>query len=219
MLKKKLLMMLLPSAVIGAVAIKAFPSLHEYSTDVSKSESAYKEDLTEETNNEELMSSASESENTTSNTSTPVSSGITTKKEISNSDINIENKTSVTSDTENTSSTINSNNNQIDIILPEENIIEPIDWIPNVPASSASKIVAPSINYDRTTSIYADDDETLIRVEYYLNNKLVYYSYVEEFNAETNSYIERICKWDYEKDTEILVLTNIYSNGIIVSSC
>ena len=70
------------------------------------------------------------------------------------------------------------------------------------------------IHYDRTTSIYANDNITLLRIEYYVNNKLTYYSSVEQFDSTTHSYIEKI----YEATTLSLIRTDMYSNGNLVKS-
>lgn len=83
---------------------------------------------------------------------------------------------------------------------------------------STPKVTVPTIYYDRTTSIYENDNKTLIRVEYYANNKLVYYSSVEQFDVATNSYIEKIYKYDYENNIQILVRTDVYSNGNLIKS-
>lgn len=70
-----------------------------------------------------------------------------------------------------------------------------------------------TIQYDRTTTIYANDNITLLRVEYYSNNKLTYYSVVEQFDATTKSYIEKIYKCNLE-----LVRTDVYKNGNLINS-
>lgn len=65
------------------------------------------------------------------------------------------------------------------------------------------------IHYWRTTSIYANDNVTLLRVEYYdENNNLIFYSVVTDYDSSTNSYTEDI----YSRDMEH-VRTDTYVNG------
>lgn len=73
--------------------------------------------------------------------------------------------------------------------------------------------------YDHTTSIYTNDESTLLRVEYYdENNKLFEYSSVDNYDKDTNSYTETVYKWDNENDTQVTVRTDTYVNGELVSS-
>lgn len=66
-----------------------------------------------------------------------------------------------------------------------------------------------------TTSIYADDGVTLIRVEYYdENNKLIYYSDVINYDSSTKSYTENIYSYDEEDGREVLERTDTYVNGV-----
>lgn len=74
------------------------------------------------------------------------------------------------------------------------------------------------IFYDRTTSIYDNDNITLLRIEYYKNSKLMYYSAIENFNAETNTYIEKIYHYDWDTNIEYLIRTDSYVNGQLIHS-
>lgn len=80
------------------------------------------------------------------------------------------------------------------------------------------KVEIPTIHYDRTTSIYENDNITLLRVEYYVNNQLTYYSVVEQFDAATKSYTEKIYQCNRETNINPLVRTDIYMNGNLVKS-
>lgn len=80
------------------------------------------------------------------------------------------------------------------------------------------EVKVPTIDYDRTTSIYMNDNLTLLRVEYYLNNKLTYYSVVEQFDTTTKSYIEKIYKCNLETNIDPLVRTDVYVNGELKES-
>ena len=65
-----------------------------------------------------------------------------------------------------------------------------------------------------TTSIYADDGVTLIRIEYYdENNKLIYYSDVINYDSNTKSYTEKIYSYDEKDGREVLERTDTYVNG------
>ncbi len=79
--------------------------------------------------------------------------------------------------------------------------------------STTPEVKTQTIQYDRTTTIYANDNITLLRVEYYLNNKLTYYSVVEQFDATTKSYIEKIYNCNLD-----LIRTDVYKNGKLTSS-
>ncbi len=71
-------------------------------------------------------------------------------------------------------------------------------------------------NYDHTTSIYDNDNETLLRVEYYdSSNKLTHYSVISDFDSGTGSYTEKIYTYDDDTQTEILQRTDTYVNGVL----
>lgn len=73
--------------------------------------------------------------------------------------------------------------------------------------------------YDHTTSIYDNDEKTLLRVEYYdEDGKLLQYSDVTYSDGSTDSYVENIYHYDEATDTEILDRTDVYENGTLVSS-
>ena len=73
----------------------------------------------------------------------------------------------------------------------------------NPPAAAAPP--KTEIAYDHTTSIYTNDEKTLLRVEYYNSeNKLAYYSSVEGYDNDTKSYTENIYRYDWDTQTEIL---------------
>lgn len=76
----------------------------------------------------------------------------------------------------------------------------------------------PTIHYDRTTTIYDNDNVTLLRVEYYINNKLTYYSVIEQFDATTKSYIEKIYQCNRETNIDPLVRTDVYTNGNLITT-
>lgn len=80
------------------------------------------------------------------------------------------------------------------------------------------EVKTPTIRYDRTTSIYANDNITLLRIEYYTNNKLTYYSVIEQFDATTKSYIEKIYRCNRETNIDPLIRTDVYTNGQLVKS-
>lgn len=74
-------------------------------------------------------------------------------------------------------------------------------------------------NYGHTTSIYTNDESTLLRVEYYdENNKLVEYSSVTDYDTDTKSYTETVYRYDDENQVQVVVRTDTYVNGELVSS-
>lgn len=95
-------------------------------------------------------------------------------------------------------------------------------------AKSADNSVAPephgvtnnTPSYNHTTSIYEDNAyTTLLRVEYYDdNNKLVEYSDITYTDKNTNSYTETVYRYDEENQKEVVIRTNTYLNGVLVSS-
>ena len=88
---------------------------------------------------------------------------------------------------------------------------EPVYTPAPQPEPEPEKAPSYQFSYDRTTSIYANDNETLLRVEYYdENNKLTHYSKVEDYDPKTHSYTENIYTYDEETETEILQRTDVY---------
>lgn len=89
----------------------------------------------------------------------------------------------------------------------------------NGDASSGSSNASIDKGYHHTTSIYDNDESTLLRVEYYDdNNKLIQYSSVSNFDSSTNSYTEQIYHYDKETESSVLDRTDTYVNGVLSSS-
>lgn len=85
--------------------------------------------------------------------------------------------------------------------------------------SAASANTGNGNRYHHTTSIYSNDESTLLRVEYYdSNNKLFEFSQVTNHDSETNSYTEDIYSYDEESDTIVHERTDVYVNGSLSSS-
>lgn len=235
MFKKNLIMTFLVVAVTGSMTIKESSIFSESSTEMS-----YKKGII----NNLVLSVSNKIDSKVSNVenSNKKNANKNTKKTNKYENVKVEqpnNKvitaTNDTSKTENTTSVVNvektdtisksdqSNNNEnkpssIDVNSKTEstNTSEKEDKKTNT--TSTSEVNLPTIYYDRTTSIYDNDNKTLLRIEYYVNNKLTYYSYIEQFDVTTRSYIEKICKWNYEKNKEVLVRTDVYSNGKLINS-
>lgn len=92
--------------------------------------------------------------------------------------------------------------------------LEASEPAPSAPAQPPK----PEIVYDHTTSIYTNDEKTLLRVEYYNDqNKLAYYSSIENYDNDTKSYTENIYSYDSESQTQILERTDVYVNGELQS--
>lgn len=89
----------------------------------------------------------------------------------------------------------------------------------NTPASGNVSASSSDKGYHHTTSIYDNDEKTLLRVEYYDdNNKLIQYSSVSNFDSSTNSYTEEIYHYDYDTESSVLDRTDTYVNGSLSSS-
>ncbi len=89
-------------------------------------------------------------------------------------------------------------------------------------SAAVSQNNAPVSNnngYHHTTSIYDNDESTLLRVEYYDdNNQLIKYSSVTGFDSNTNSYMENIYHYDEATNSSVLERTDIYENGVLSST-
>lgn len=89
----------------------------------------------------------------------------------------------------------------------------------NAPASADTGATGNVGDYHHTTSIYDNDEQTLLRVEYYdENGKLINYSSVTDFDTSTNSYKENIYHYDEETQSSVLDRTDTYVNGSLSSS-
>lgn len=75
-------------------------------------------------------------------------------------------------------------------------------------------------SYGHITRIYSDSSHSvLIRVEYYDDaNRLCEYSDVENYDAASNSYTEKVYRYDEATNGEVLLRTDTYVNGVLVSS-
>lgn len=228
MKNKYFLSSLIVLVVVGGIAIKNSMTAYHYSTPASKLKSVYKEDINNidfvesnsEINKKEQLSTTSKikktnnSKNNNKTTNPVLKSTDTNNSQIEDkkSSVNIVSASSI-----NVEQNVKPNKVQ-EVSFPTETpkTTKRVDEVTTT--NSASKANLPTIHYDRTTSIYDDDKITLLRVEYYSNNKLIYYSDVEQFDVATNSYTEKIYQWNTEKNIEILIRTDIYSNGRLVNS-
>lgn len=84
-------------------------------------------------------------------------------------------------------------------------------------AASSGTTSAP--DYHHFTSIYGDNGE-LLRVEYYVEdqNLPAEYSDVTDYDKDTNSYTETVYRYDEENEVEVVVRTDTYVGGELVSS-
>lgn len=116
------------------------------------------------------------------------------------------------------SSSNNDATKQIDASSPLKEANSNVSTEKQENTNTTIEVQAPTFHYDRTTSIYANDNITLLRVEYYVNNKLTYYSEVVQFDAATKSYIEKIYQCNRETNIDPLVRTDVYVNGNLTKS-
>ncbi|MCI9586157.1 MAG: hypothetical protein HFH45_05965 [Bacilli bacterium] len=195
MLKKILIITTVGVVTVSGILFK----IYEPSETVKHSKSSYKK------------------ENYINNNDTNTKKDVTSKQETLNSNTNADAQPKTVSETDKADNNVETNNKTNTISKPQKSTTNTkVDKQAII--NSTPKVTVPTIHYDRTTSIYENDNKTLIRVEYYVNNKLTYYSVVEQFDIETNSYIEKIYKYDYENNVQILVRTDKYSNGTLIKS-
>lgn len=230
-LKKKLIITLVTVAVVGGVSIATFPMYHNVHTTIRKSQvsnmkeiyikditvdyqnarendadkdmdslsdekisSDYSQNKKENINKQEIITSKLEN----SSDSGKKQESISPQPEKSNHNEDTNKQIATTSQLKDTNSNVNTENQG------------------SVNATLEVKI--PTIHYDRTTSIYANDNITLLRVEYYRNNKLTYYSVIEQFDATTKSYIEKIYQCNRETNIDPLIRTDVYVNNNLIQS-
>ncbi len=238
MLKENLLKILLVIVAVGKIAINTPKKFQEYFTHVNQSKVSYKDEsinntesvITNNVTPKNAQDIDNQSDNSFSNEFSNTTKTITEKineNSVSKVNIPVENENSASEvnipvENKNPASEVNipveNENSALEVNLPveNENAVERVNE--NVNTNLTPTINPPTIHYDRTTSIYDNDKETLLRVEYYLNNRLTYYSDIEEFDIATKSYTEKIYQWNYAKNTEDLIRTDIYSNGILINS-
>lgn len=85
--------------------------------------------------------------------------------------------------------------------------------------SAASANSGNTQSYGHITRIYEDHSDVLIRVEYYDDaNHLCEYSVVENYDKASNSYTEKVYRYDEVNDVQVLTRTDTYVNGVLVSS-
>lgn len=202
MFRKSLQIVFVVTTVVGGAVIENLPMLYQFPTTINQSRLSYKK---------EAASSSTIQKNKDSENFISVTAEV---EETENSNM-------ASSDKKNSSNNYKNNNDtnkQIDTTPFSQNVNSDVHTNEKTSAISTPEVKIPTLYYDRTTSIYENDNKTLIRVEYYVNNKLTYYSRVEQFDVTTNSYVEKIYKYNYETNTEILVRTDVYSNGKLVKS-
>lgn len=196
MLKKVLII----TSVSAVISVGIFFKIYEPSASTEQSKVSYKEENYIKNNDADKKEEVTPKEESSSANTDKQTNNANPEK--SNNSVNTNNKQNIASKPQNLNSTATKNTSEAK----------------KTTVTSTPKVTVPTIYYDRTTSIYENDNKTLIRVEYYSNNKLAYYSVVEQFDVTTTSYVEKIYKYNYETNTEVLVRTDIYSNGTLVKS-
>lgn len=195
MLKKVLII----TSITAVISVGIFFKIYEPSESTEQSKASYKEENYINNNTDQKEEGMPKEESSSANTDNQTN---TAKPDKSNNSVNTNSEQNITSKPQSLNSTATKNTSETK----------------KTTVTSTPKVTVPTIYYDRTTSIYENDNKTLIRVEYYSNNKLAYYSVVEQFDVTTTSYVEKIYKYNYETNTEVLVRTDIYSNGTLVKS-
>lgn len=205
-LKSKLLITFITATIVGGVSIKTLPIFYNTHTTMKKTQSSNVKNVTSNSkksgkaDSTKDLNSVSDSKNTSDNSQ----------------DDNTNNQKTINSKLEKSSNNSDANNQSTDSSYSKStnNTNVGNKESTNIP----SEVKIPTIHYDRTTSIYANDNVTLLRVEYYLNNKLIYYSVIENFDATTKSYTEKIYQCNRETNIDPLVRTDVYVNGNLIKS-
>ena len=203
----KLTMMFVTVAVIGGVSTATFPMLNSEQTAIRKSQAS-------NTQEDNIKDATLDSKNTNKKETDKELDSVSDEKELSdNSQNNDANKQQTSSYKQEKSSS--NTNKQVATSTQSNNNVSTNK---QTNTTTTSEVKTPTIYYDRTTSIYANDNITLLRVEYYKNNKLTYYSVVEQFDAETKSYIEKIYQCNRVTNINPLIRTDVYANGNLIKS-
>ncbi len=205
-LNVKLITIIITATAVGAIAISV-PVFNNVSTSVKETQNSNNKENYTNSDLNSLSDTDSSDKKVTDSSIEKKGNKVTSKNTSSNTQIKDTNKEYNASENEQTESS--SQINDTNSITNEENIVDVNDTL---------EVNLPTIQYDRTTSIYADDKITLIRIEYYINNKITYFSDIEQFDATTKSYIEKIYKCNHETDIDPLIRTDVYVNGQLTES-
>lgn len=229
LLKMKLLMTFVAIIIVGGILVKTIPLFYNADTSIKKVQTSNVKDVATENQNidKNFLSDNSSNNNETINKSknsilklkqsnnngnTSKIGTVSKSEDLSNNNIN--NQESINSKLEQSNNNDTNKESDISTSLNNEDIDANID---NNNELILEKEI-PTIHYDRTTSIYANDNTTLLRVEYYIDNKLTYYSVVLQFDASTRSYIEKIYQCNRETNIDSLIRTDEYISGNLVKS-
>lgn len=226
-LKIKLILTLTTGTIIGSILV---PKLYnaDKKTQNSNIKENYINDITEDFQNTnkidniENLNSSSNAKNSNDNLNNNVKKKETTNPNIKKSSNNTKKEviTNPKIDDEN-SNIIDNNTNTNEETTPSSELKNENNNVSDKKESNSNttvEIKIPTINYDRTTSIYTDDYSSLLRIEYYSNNKLAFYSVIEEYDATTKSYIEKIYQCNRETNIDPLIRTDVYVNGNLTKS-
>ncbi len=207
----KLTMMFLAVAVIGGVSTATLPMLNSEQTASRKSQAS-------NTKEDNIKDVTLDSQNTNKkDTDKELDSVSDEQKSSDNSQNNNDQNKQATNNPESEKSS-NNTNKQVATSSQSRNTNNNVSTNKQTSTTTTSEVKTPTIYYDRTTSIYANDNITLLRVEYYKNNKLTYYSVVEQFDAETKSYTEKIYQCNRVTNIDPLIRTDVYVNGNLIKS-
>lgn len=243
-LKKKIVMSFLTVAVVGSVSVTTFSILQNSNMVSKQNDNSNIHDVTidlKETSkkdqNSNVLTDVKKTNSVSSNTKIDesnhdvkkVENPILKQENISTSSIVKQEVPSLEQEKEKFVVEVKAENNKSSETIKEE-VTNPSDFHENVTSTEVKaaihietendtlEIKVPTIFYDRTTSIYENDNVTLLRVEYYVNNKLTYYSVIDVFDATTKSYIEKIYQCNLETNIDPLIRTDEYVNGNLIKS-
>lgn len=213
--KKKLIIAFVTMAFVGGVSVKILPMFHSTHTTIKKSQTSH---VKGNYINDETVKSKNNSESDINKDTDALSDTKDEEDSNQNDNNNTSKQEAVRPKTETTRSSNNVINNQPPVSSQPQNTSSNINTETHENTNNTLEVAPPTIHYDRTTSIYANDNVTLLRVEYYVNNKLTYYSVVEGFDAATKSYVEKIYQCDRVTNIDPLIRTDVYNNGNLIKS-
>lgn len=209
--KRKLVVLLVVITVIGfGVTTKSIPIFHNVRTTTKMSHTSNIKDIVEDSKNIEKNNTGKDIDS--SSDSQDINDDQVNMDDNDNKQELIRSKAEKSSNQE----TEKQKNTKADSQLTDASNNENIEKQDTT--NTTLKEETPTFHYDRTTSIYANDNITLLRVEYYNNNKLTYYSVIEQFDSATKSYIEKIYQCNLITNIDPLIRTDVYVNGNLAKS-
>lgn len=210
MFKKYLIIAFAGVVIVGGVSAKTLPIFDKAHTTAKQAQSSNRKDIT--------VASKTVDKSVVASDSTSLSDVKDSDDNSQNSEASVDKQETTVTKTEKSTNHNNTYKQPSASSISEKDVNSTGSTENQNKTNTTIEPVIPAIYYDRTTSIYANDNVTLLRVEYYKNNKLTYYSVVEQFDTATKSYIEKIYQCNLETNIDPFIRTDVYVNGNLVKS-